>query len=343
MKYEVTIGIPLFNAVEYIRDTLGSALSQSFDSIEYLIVDDCGDDGSIDVVSCMQREHFRGGDIRILHNGKNRGVSYSRNRIIDEARGKYLYFLDSDDKIEADAIQKLHAAIVRNQAEVVYASYDIVDVERHSAREVYQKDDIYLDGFDKLAEYVFRYNNKFQVMACNSLINLAFLRQSGIRFYDTQYWEDMVFTYELALKVNQAVLLSDITYHYLRRFGSLSHFQKRETFHKDEIQNNIRVIGYLKNKCQQLLGRNSLPYLCYNLEMNSFYIDCHILKHTCRITPSFTNQELRVVLSHPLSLGEILKFQHVLLPNVALWFLGKLPLPFFKPAIWLLGKLRKAI
>jgi len=343
MKYEVTIGIPLFRAVEYIRDTMESALCQSFANIEYLIVDDRGDDGSIDLIMYFQREHSRGKDIHILRNERNMGVSYSRNRMIDEAQGNYLYFLDSDDKIEPDTIQKLYEAITRYQSDVAYASYDIIDIVNQCPRDVYQKESVVIEGYDKLAEYAFRNNSTFQVMACNCLISLAFLRQLGVRFVETQYWEDMAFTCDLALKVNKAVLMSDVTYHYMKRPGSLSHFQKRDMLRKDEIMSNVSVIGYLKKKCPELLGRPSLSYFCYILEMNSFYIVCHILKYAARIHPSFTVQELQRILKHPLQFHQIIRFKRKKIANLAFWLISMMPTRLFVPSIKLLGKLKKAL
>ena len=87
MQYEVTIGIPVYRAVDYIRQTMESALSQSFPSIEYLIVDDCGEDGSIEIVEELQQKHPRGKDIRIVRHGNNHGVGVARNRILTEACG----------------------------------------------------------------------------------------------------------------------------------------------------------------------------------------------------------------------------------------------------------------
>ena len=63
MLCEVTIGIPVFQAVDYIEATLLSALRQTYGSIEILIVDDRGTDGTIEIVERLQREHPRGGNI----------------------------------------------------------------------------------------------------------------------------------------------------------------------------------------------------------------------------------------------------------------------------------------
>ena len=76
-----------------------SALNQTYSSIEFLLIDDGGADVSIEIVERMKADHHRGRDIRIIKHEQNKGVAASRNRIIDEASGEYLYFMDSDDVI----------------------------------------------------------------------------------------------------------------------------------------------------------------------------------------------------------------------------------------------------
>ena len=343
MRFEVTIGIPLFSSLDYIRQTMESALAQTFEPIEFLVVDDGGNDGSIAVIKELQQTHPRGGHIHIVTNPKNMGAGYSRNRIIDEAKGEYLYFMDSDDTIEPNTIQLLYDAIVKNQAEVAYGSYEIVDLSAPHRREVYQKDDVCLSGDGQLAEYALSHVCRFHVSACNCLMDLEFLRQSGVRFINTNYWEDMAFTYELVPKVTRAVLLSCVTYHYLRHSGSLSHYQAREQLHKEEVLANASTLNYLKEKCKAYRGQSFLPYMCYNLELNSFYIVCHILKNAHLIAPGFSHHEMRDILCHPLSLSDILRFRSMLLQNLLFWLIGRLPVPLFVVSVKVLGKLKKAI
>lgn len=342
-RYEVTIGIPVYRSVDYIQNTMMSALNQSFPDIEFLIVDDCGNDGTMDVIKMFQMNHPRGKDIHILNNDTNLGVSYSRNRIIDEARGRCLYFMDSDDTIEPDTIQLLYDAIVDNQAQIAYGSYEIIDGIGNSPKEVFQKDSLVLNGVDKLALYAFRNSHIFHVSVCNQLIDLSFLRQTGVRFMDVSYWEDMVFTTELVTKVTKAVLLSNITYHYVRRHGSLSHYQDREKLDRQEILKNISVINYIKDKCKNLKEKPYLPYLCNYIEMNSFYTICHIIKKNKRITPKISYDEMRDYIRHPMSLIDIMSFKYKRFSNLLFCMTGKMPILFFVPTIWALGKIKEAI
>ena len=118
MRNLVTIGIPVYNAEDYVEDMILSALGQTYPYIEILIVDDCGTDGSIDIVNKLQQLHPRGNALRILHNESNRGVGFSRNRIIDEAQGRFLYFLDSDDIIDVKTISLLMKQAREHDAEM---------------------------------------------------------------------------------------------------------------------------------------------------------------------------------------------------------------------------------
>lgn len=343
MHFEVTIGIPIFRAYDYINLTMLSALNQTYSSIEFLIIDDCGNDGTIGIVEALQKDHPRGKDIRILRNERNMGVSFCRNRIIDEAMGRFLYFMDSDDIIEPFTIQLLIDAVKGNHSQIAYASYDIVDLVNNSPVQRYQKADLQLAGDGELALYAFSHINVFHVSVCNNLVNLEFLRQTGIRFINTHYWEDMAFTTELVTMVTRAVLLPNITYHYMWRPGSLSHYQNRKHIHKDEIMNNVSVINYLKRKCKMWKNEVYTPYLCKNLELNSFYISYYVIKHSHLIEPKFSNEEKQNILHHPLSLSDILKFEHLKFVNLLFWLLGSMPLFILLPTIKLFGNLKKAI
>ncbi len=325
MHYEVTIGIPVYKAVDYIEETMRSALAQTFSSIEFLVVDDGGEDSSIEIVERLRDEHPRGNAIRILYNNRNYGVGVTRNRILDEAIGKYLFFLDSDDIIEPDTIQSLVDKMKENEADVVYGSLDRIDLVNGTHTQSYILPNISLLSDDEMAFYVFRNYSSFQISVCNCLLDLDFIRSNQLRFMDAVFWEDLAFTYEMAIKVRRAIFLPKITYHYLCRSGSLSHYQDRELLNKSEIMENVAVLDYLKEKCRLISDKPYLPYLCYNLEMNSFYVLCYIIKYYKRISPKVTYQEMRKIISHPFGLSDIMLFRHKHIQNLFFGILTYLP------------------
>jgi len=343
MIYEVTIGIPVYRAVDYIEKTMESALNQTFNSIEYLVVDDCGNDGTIDVVECFQKEHPRGKDIHILYNNSNLGVGMTRNRILDEAQGQYLYFLDSDDLIEPDTISCMVENATKNKADVVYGSLDRIDSINGSPTQSYVLPDACLLSDDEMALYAFRNYNSFQISICNCLMSLEFLHNSQLRFVDSVFWEDLVFTYEMVTKVRRAVLLSKITYHYLCRSDSLSHYQERGELNKSEILQNASMIDYLKEKSKELSDKSYFPYLYYNLAMNSFYIVCYIMNYYQRIVPTFSGSDVCRVLWYPVSVWQILQFRQRRFQNLFFWVVGRLPSSISLFFVRLLGKIKKVI
>ena len=119
----VTIAIPVYNVEKYIKSCLQSVLCQSYKNIEVLIIDDCGTDGSMDIVRQIKNINPRGGAMRIISNKQNQGIATVRNQMIDEANGDYLFFLDSDDYITEDAISIMVDSSIRYQSEVTYASF----------------------------------------------------------------------------------------------------------------------------------------------------------------------------------------------------------------------------
>ena len=329
MKYEVTIGIPVYKAVDYIEKTMESALNQTFGSIEYLVVDDCGNDGTIKVVERFQKEHPRGKDICILYNKQNLGVGKTRNIILEHAKGEYLYFLDSDDIMEYDAIEKMMNAAHKYQAEVVYGSWIRVDNVHHSPAKHNHYPDLQLLRPDELAMYAFKNYSSFRISVCNALFSLNLIRSNRLRFIDTIYWEDLAFTYDLVPKVSKAVLLSDITYHYLCRPDSLSQYQDRDKLNMEEILRNVSTIEYLKTGCRQYEDKYYFPYLCYNLEVNSFYIVCYVLKYRYKIQQSISYKELRDYMRFPVGFSKLLLFKNKRLQCLNLWIMAHLPSSLF--------------
>jgi glycosyltransferase involved in cell wall biosynthesis len=343
MKYEVTIGIPVYKAVDYIEKTMESALNQTFGSIEYLIVDDCGNDGTIEVVEQFQRNHQRGKDIHIIYNKENIGVGKTRNIILEQAKGKYLYFLDSDDLIESDTINLLVDTMNNNHCDVIYASYEKIDTLQGNQKQMYQYPYSIFDSKDLFGKYVFDQYGFFQVSVCNCLYDLSFLRRNNIRFLDACFWEDMAFTYDVVTNVKRACLLSNVTYHYICRPHSLSNYQKREIFSREEIFDNFSIIDYLKTQCQRLSDKDYIPGFCYVAQMNSFYMICYILKYRKKITPGISDQELHQKMQHPLNLRSILSFRYKRGSNVLLWLIARLPVSLFIVVVYLLGKFKNII
>ena len=341
MNYDVTIGIPVYKSVDCIKQSIESALSQSYSSIEFLIIDDAGHDGSIDIIRDLQASHPRGKDIHIVSHTVNLGVSKSRNEIIEKAQGDYMYFMDSDDIIAPNTISLLMQKIRQYDAEIVFGSYE--KIETSGKRTVYQYPSLQLLEKDALAVFAYRKYAGIQASACNYLVKTSLLRDNKICFIDTDYWEDLVFTFDLVTYVSRAVLLPDITYTYLCRDGSLSHYQQRKSITKDEIVQNVKAVNHLKLTSSILYNKVYYPHRCFNIVMTDFYIVCNILKRRKDIQPFITNKEIKALMSNPATWGQISRFEESRLSNIMLFILGKIPSFLCVTTIWCLGKIKKLI
>ena len=341
MNYDVTIGIPVYKSVDYIRRVLESALSQTYPSIEFLIVDDAGYDGSYEIVEEIKRGHPKGNAIHVISHQNNLGVSASRNHIIDEAQGQYLYFMDSDDVIAENTIEQMMRNVRQYNAEIVFGSYEKIDI--FGVKTIYQYPSLILQKEDELACFAYRKYAGIQSSACNYLVKTSVIRDHNLRFILTNFWEDMVFTFDLVTYINRAVLLPDITYSYICRKNSLSHYQQRDSISKEEILQNINAINHLKETSSLLSNKVYYPNRCFIIAMTDFYIACNILKRGKDICPSFTNKEIKDIMDHPATWQQIRSFRQARISNIILFLLSKLPSSICVMMIWFAGKAKKLL
>lgn len=321
--YKVTIGIPVYNVEKYIRQTLDSALAQTFPSIEFLICDDCGTDSSINIVKEYQQTHPRGGDIRIVHQPRNMGIGAARNRMIDEAQGRYFYSLDADDMITENAIELLFNAAQKYDAEIVYGSYErLYDNGTTKRTEQFPYPFRVFSKPDEYAEYV--YNVGIQVMNWNYLIAIDVLRRNHLRVTPVGhgYGEDFTFTVDLPTYITRAVLLPDITYMY---YIEETVFKKKRKKEMSREQMDLSIAAIDKKKLRtELKGRPYYSKRCSILMMYDFSFVCQILARKNDTNPPYTNREIRDIMRHPMSLSELIASKNIRMKDVGFWLSGKL-------------------
>lgn len=327
MAAEVTIGIPVYNAEDFIERCLLSTLNQTFLSIEILLVDDCGKDRSIEVAERIANSHPRGECIRIVRHEHNMGVAHARNTIVREARGKYLYFMDSDDAISKDAITLLYKKAEQYNAETVWGSYQIISYNIEALEKI-QYPDTLLFGDDKLVEYeCIDMGERLQTSIWNILFRLDFIRSIGIEFEQHGFFDDMIFHHRMQPKVKRAVLMSDITYFYYKRENSISNFQPRTTFKRNEAINAMETVKCLKDSCLPLVSKSYLDRRCTKVMRHCLFFCYGIIRHRKKMDQPVSNREIRDMMKHPFSLWKIMQFKEYRYTNILFFFLGILP-PF---------------
>lgn len=335
--------MPVYGVEKYIRKCILSVLNQTFmDEIEVLVVDDLGPDKSMDIVRELQASHPKGCRIRILTQPHNMGCWAARNRILDEAKGKYLLLVDSDDYLSEDAVEKMYDAAEKYQAEAVYGSVESVDEEGHSAN--FSQGDMKLPfktllNKDELASYA---NQNLHAtlynFIWNVLLRMDFLKKHQLRFHETRFADDILFETDMQPLIERAVLLPNDTYYYVLRPGSLSNFQLRKEIRLTEIEQYIKIYTYIKNQVKDLKGKPYYETRCAKVMIYMFYIICGALKNRDKIVPHLTDKTIRDAMAHPIGLWEILQFKEYKIANLGFWFIGAMPPALSVFAQKLLGK-----
>lgn len=219
----VSIILPVYNVAPYIRRCLQSVIDQTFTGeIECILVDDCGQDDSIEIAQQIIDQHQGQIQFRIVRHNHNRGLSAARNTGIEVSHGDYLYFLDSDDWIAPQCISSMVALIERYPAvEVVQAGAIMHGGE---AKPWLNMQSSVLPEFIQGKETVksfFLDRKQIPVIACNRLINKDFLISHHLYFQEGLIHEDELWTFNLSRYLTSLAILKQNVYHYEYHDSSL--------------------------------------------------------------------------------------------------------------------------
>lgn len=336
----VSIGIPVYNVEPYIEKCLLSALSQSYENLEILVVDDCGSDNSMAIVSGLIQTHSRGNIVRIIHHKLNKGIGEARNTIIKECKGKYVYFIDSDDFIEPNAIDLLCAQAEKFETDVAIASHRKVALKTGEELPTYQYKSFQLfQGEDAFANYVcsdLRWH--VAIVVWNILFSVEFLRTNNLLFAGRKD-EDALFLSDYYSEVKSAVIMPDITYNYVARPDSIMGYMARKKIPIREIHERFNTDAIMTEHCARLRGRSFYDVHCARVMKHKFRAACVALRHRKRFTEPLPIAEIHQELSYPVSLSDALKFKRYLLLHLFFYINGKMP-PFISIGVtYLIGKL----
>lgn len=321
--YEVTIAIPIYQVEEFIESTMNSALSQSFQSIEYLIIDDCGKDNSLNIIENIKLNHPRGENIHIIKTDKNSGIAVVRNLAIDHAKGKYLYFLDGDDEISEDCIELLHDFISKYNADFVSASYQKNELNGHISCREYEE--LRINRPNLLAKLHYKsQSGLLHGTMWNILYDVHWLRKNNIKCNPGTLHEEPDFLIQLITHTNSCYLLPDITYFYKVRNNSAT--QKQRTMIPiSEIESHIKSLDFRKNYAITLKQKAYFPELAIYIMRNNFK-DASIYI-SAPLEGRFSNHHLKKVLELPFGIDDIIKFNHYRLKALSFYLFFKFPIP----------------
>lgn len=214
---KISIIVPIYNAEKFLAEAIDSLINQTLIDIEIILVND----GSTDNSKQICEEYAKKDERIIVINKENGGLADSRNTGMKIASGKYIMFLDADDKFELDSCENMYKAIDDNQADYVIGNYQMIEEDgtrwNRTAFDIQKYEDFKVDKND--------FKKSFFVMnstAWNKIYKTEFLKENDITFKVPSPSEDDYFTSMCYMKSDKGFYMSKAMYLYRNCQGSLS-------------------------------------------------------------------------------------------------------------------------
>ena len=241
-SYKVSIGVPVYNAAKYIKRCVKSILSQSYENLEVLFVDDCSTDNSVNVIENTINDFPKRKDqVRIIRHERNQGVSVARNTFLDNLTGDFVMFVDADDYLTTDAILKLMDQQRRTDSDLTSGTFLMDDGNN---QDLYREDSNNVDAMLQRCCGISRCHNNFA-----RIFRAKLLENPSLRYRpNVKIGEDWIFMVEALLRMERLSYIDDVVYIYdYTNQGSAMHninygkIMLAETIALHEIKQLVKV------------------------------------------------------------------------------------------------------
>lgn len=261
----ISVIIPVYNGERWIHQACVSIIKQTYKNWELIVVDDGSLDNTYEILQKLSKSHT---SIRSIHT-ENGGVCKARNIGLDEAQGEYIAFLDADDLLATDALEKMYNAINTQQADIVAGARDNINSNGDLLGCPYQKETGVLIG-TKALEYSLK-DHPSSYTVWGKLYKKSLIED--IRFVEgKRVNEDSFFVFQCYLKRPKVVLIDDIVVHYRitdnsasrapfsEKFFDILYFAEQKKTYIDKLypefsglSENVLIkahLSFLKNLCK---------------------------------------------------------------------------------------------
>ncbi len=205
----ISVIVPVYNVQDLIGRCLDSILAQTWQNIEVILVNDASSDGSGRI---CEEYALRDGRVQVVHFQKNRGPGAARNEGIRKARGDFASFIDSDDYVEPDMLEKLYNNLTENGADLCACSADGIKLKGGPPG--------IFSGSE--AVWCLAHGIPFNHVPWGKLYTMELVKKYP---FDERYFysEDLMFLYQFLKSAGRVSYLPDQLYHYVNREGSQVH------------------------------------------------------------------------------------------------------------------------
>lgn len=258
MRPKISVIVPVYNVEKYIAESIESIVNQTFSDIEILIIDDCSTDNSYKI---MQEYAQKDSRIILYHNEKNLGVSKTRNIGLDNAKGQYIAFIDSDDYTEPNLLEELYKNTINNLDAVVCVShFHVTNGRKNRVMYTYGNFDIN-DNFIKLYTQKNTKKLKFSYGTWDKLYQKNILDTYKIRFYeDLKLHEDYLFNIQYFRYVKKYICIDKYLYYY-RQICTSATKNFNYDFFLEQEKNLVEAVELNNNELVNILAFKAVQYV----------------------------------------------------------------------------------
>ena len=261
-KHLISIIIPVYNVEAYLRRCIDSVISQTYKNLEIILVDDGSTDTSGKICDEYAQKDMR---INVIHK-ENGGLSDARNVGIDLASGEYFAFIDSDDYVCMDYIDKLLNAILIGNADIAFCSYIKVSDKKYKKLRNFPEKFQYFSSEEMLRNWHGKYKH-IETVAWNKLYKSSLFLDSGIRYPKGYYNEDVQTTHLLVKESGKIAITNQILYFYVQRNDSIMGKITRKKLVDAIASQDIRLNFFYSNHYEDAYKRLLVKYLKYCILM----------------------------------------------------------------------------
>ena len=267
----VSVIVPVYNVQDYLAKCIDSVLSQTYEDFELILVNDGSKDSSPQICDSYLQKDAR---IKVIHK-ENGGLSSARNAGLDVAKGKYIYFLDSDDYIDPMLLEKTIAVMEQQQCDWVAFGMIKEDTQgNHIENIAFKPIQLKITTEEERMRFLLKYllNYRMGWEACSHVFRGDIIRENHLRFVSERivFAEDMLFSFTYWLYAGSCAVVQDCLYHYVQRTDSL--------MGKSKFRNVLPQIHTLSQEAHEAMVRAGLTLPQKNFAM----IYMHILEWQIR-------------------------------------------------------------
>lgn len=270
-----TVVMPAYGVEKYIDRAISSIRKQTFEDWEIIVVDDCTMDRSGEIAERYAAEDSR---IRVLHHEKNQGLSPARNTGTRAASGKYIWYMDPDDYVDADLLEQVYHSIERSPAQVVLFGH-VEEYYDKKGRLTYTHSicpkEHYFKSAEEFRPHIIELEQEtLYGYAWNKFYLLDYIRELKLDFERIRLIEDITFNVKYFMDIESLNILPITPYHYGKRMeANLTNKFVPDYFvlHKQRIDmlfDQFSYWGICTEEIRSVLGSLYARYILSALERN---------------------------------------------------------------------------